>query len=96
MSDKVNPYDFRYNLRRDEALNGFVNIDPYSVAKVWNLGTKDPSGCLFHILKTVAKLGNLSGDSLEVEIQSLEATLQRYRNVRKINEFEIDPEEYSL
>lgn len=93
---KTNHYDFTYNLRRDETLNGRVTIDPYAVAKVWKLGERDPSGCLFHILKTVARLGTKEGNSLEREIQSIELTLQRFRNVRKINEFEIDEEEYNL
>jgi len=93
---KTSHYDFRYNLRRDEGLNGFVIVDPYAVAKVWNLGERDPSGCLFHVLKTIARLGTKEGNSLEREIQSIELTLKRYREVRKINEFEMDKEEYNL
>lgn len=89
-------YGFKYHLRRDEVLNGHVIIDPYAVAKVWNLGSKDPSGALFHILKTIAKLSKLEGNSLEREIQSIELTLKRYRDVRKINEFDIDDEEYNI
>lgn len=89
-------YDFKYHFRRDEMLQGSVVIDPYAVAKVWNLGARDPSGCLFHILKTIARLGNKEGNSLEREIKSMELSLQRYREVRKINEFEIDPDDYNL
>ena len=93
---KTSHYDFNYNLRRDEMLQGQVVIDPYAVAKVWKLGERDPSGCLFHVLKTIARLGKKEGNTLEREIQSIELTLQRYRSVRKINEFEIDEEEYNL
>lgn len=93
---KTSHYDFTYHLRRDDTLTGQVVLDPYAVAKIWKLGERDPSGCLFHILKTVARLGQKEGNTLEREIQSIELTLQRYREVRKINEFEIDSEEYNL
>ena len=93
---KTSHYDVTYHLRRDDTLTGQVVLDPYAVAKIWKLGERDPSGCLFHILKTVARLGQKEGNTLEREIQSIELTLQRYREVRKINEFEIDSEEYNL
>ena len=88
-------YGFKYHLRENEAQTGWVIVDPYAVAKVWRLGERDPSGCLFHILKTIARLGKKEGNSLERELQSIELSLARYRDVRKINEFEVDQEEYN-
>ena len=72
-------YDvFKYELTKEELENGFVRLDPYKVASIWKLGEKDSSGCLFHMLKTIARFGVKGGNSVERELGSLEATLKRF------------------
>lgn len=88
-------YDGKYHLRRTDIDSSWITVDPYFVAAVWQLGERDPSGCLFHILKTVARLGKKEGNSIERELQSIEATLKRFREVVKVNRFDIDEEEYN-
>lgn len=88
-------YDNKYHLRRSDIDNSWVVVDPYFVAAVWELGKQDPSGCLFHILKTVARLGKKEGNSVERELQSIEATVKRFREVVKINKFDLADEEYN-
>lgn len=89
-------YGFKYHMRFDEHQQGWIIIDPYAVAQVWKLGERDPSGCLFHVLKTLSRLGLKEGNSVEREIRSMELSLARYREVRKINELDIDPDEYNI
>lgn len=89
-------YDNKYHMRREDVDNSWVVIDPYLVAQVWRLGERDPSGCLFHILKTIARLGKKEGNSVEREVESIKLTLERYVKMRKVNEFDIDENEYSL
>ena len=71
-------YDcFNMELTEDEMESGMVRLDPYKVAMVWKLGQKDPSGCLFHMLKTMSRFGVKEGNSTSRELASLTATLER-------------------
>lgn len=71
-------YDcFNMDISATEAANGVVRLDPYKVSDTWELGKKDPSGCLFHMLKTMSRFGVKEGNSVERELASLQATLTR-------------------
>jgi hypothetical protein len=75
-------YDtFDVKLTKKEVESGVIRLDPYRVAKEWNLGGKDPSGCLFHMLKTICRFGVKTGNSVERELGSLEATLKRLKEL---------------
>lgn len=79
-------YDkFNYDLTKDELDNGCARIDPYFVALIWKLGQKDPSGCLFHMLKTIARFSDKEGNSVTREIKSLEATIKRMKELYQVD-----------
>lgn len=67
-------YDNNYTLTQKDIERGFVKIDPYRVSKQWRLGSKDESGVLFHILKTVARFGEKN--SREREVKALYAQIK--------------------
>lgn len=76
-------YDaFAVELEHEECESGFVRLDPYRVAKEWDIGGKDPSGCLFHMLKTIARFGVKEGNNIEREVASLQATLTRFKQLQ--------------
>lgn len=60
-------YDFFYDLNRREVEVQQLKIDPYFVAKQWRIGERDPSGVLFHILKTVARFGDKNSEEREIK-----------------------------
>ena len=60
-------YDFTYELTEDDVSKGSLKIDPYFVAKQWKTGSKDDSGALFHVLKTVARFGDKNDVDREVK-----------------------------
>jgi hypothetical protein len=64
-------YDFTYKhpVTRGDVDVGYVEIklDPYMVAKEWDLGGKDASGILFHITKTCARFGTKNTKAREVK-----------------------------
>ena len=75
-------YDiFEVKLTKQEIKDGVIRLDPYRVALEWDIGTKDPSGCLFHMLKTMSRFGTKEGNSIERELSSLEATLKRKKEL---------------
>jgi hypothetical protein len=82
MSVDTKHYDiFMVKLSKEEIKAGEIRLDPYRVAFEWDLGVKDPSGCLFHKLKTMSRFGVKEGNSIEREIASLEATLKRLKEL---------------
>lgn len=77
-------YDvFEVKLSEEEKESGAIRLDPYRVAKEWDVGVKDPSGCLFHILKTIARFGIKSGNTMEREMSSILATITRLIEISK-------------
>jgi hypothetical protein len=77
-------YDvFNYELTKEDVINGSIRLDPYQVALLWGIGTKDPSGCLFHMFKTISRFGVKEGNTVEREIASLKATLARMEQLYK-------------
>jgi len=69
-------YDrFSVKLSKKEIKEGVIRIDPYRVAEIWKLGERDNSGCLFHILKTIAR--SKVGNSAIREMESIAATIKR-------------------
>lgn len=78
MSVDTSHYDcFNLKLTEEEIASGFVRLDPYKVSKVWDIGTKDPSGCLFHILKTISRFGTKGSNTKLRELASIESTITR-------------------
>lgn len=76
-------YDmFTLELTPEQIVAGNVRVDPYQVASTWKLGEKDSSGCLFHMLKTIARFGVKEGNNTSREIASLEATLKRFKELQ--------------
>jgi hypothetical protein len=74
-------YDFTYKLTKEDIEKGEIRIDPYFVSMQWRLGEKDPSGCGFHILKTLARLFTKEGNSKAREINSIQLTANRMMEV---------------
>ena len=72
-------YNFNIPLTAKEINNEEIRLDPYRVAKGWKLGEKDNTGCLFHILKGIARFGNKN--SVEREIKAMEATIKRMKEL---------------
>jgi hypothetical protein len=73
-------YSFNYTLSEEEKKEGSVKIDPYFVAKQWQLGKRDDTGVLFHCLKTLARFGDKN--PVEREIVAL------YKQVVRLAELE--------
>lgn len=67
-----NHYNFTYDISNEECE---IKIDPYFVSNMWKLGDKDNTGCIFHILKTIARYG--TKNSKEREIKALHAQIKR-------------------
>ena len=74
-------YDFYYDLTEEEIKNKRIKVDPYFVAKRWKLGEKDPSGCLFHIMKNSSRFG--VKNSAEREIKALKDIVKRLEDLNK-------------
>jgi hypothetical protein len=68
-------YDADYVLTDADRERGAVKVDPYFVALQWRTGARDPSGVLFHMLKTIARFGDKN--SREREIVALHKSLLR-------------------
>ena len=65
-------YDFKYTLTPEDIERGFIKVDAYFVSHVWNLGERDNnSGVLFHILKTLTRIGKKAGNKLQREITAI-------------------------
>lgn len=60
-------YDFFYDLNPNEVKFQQLKVDPYFVSKQWRVGARDPSGALFHILKTVARFGDKNPPEREIK-----------------------------
>jgi hypothetical protein len=74
-------YNFDYKLTEyDYEVAGYLKIDPYFVAKQWRTGERDPSGVIFHILKTCARFGEKN--SKEREITAI------YKSIKRLAELE--------
>jgi hypothetical protein len=73
-------YDFKYNLTHADKALGFIKLDPYFVSKQWNIGIKDPSGVVFHCLKTLSRFG--CKNTKDREIKAL------YLQVKRLAELE--------
>jgi hypothetical protein len=71
MEDKLvsidSHYDFFYDLKPHEAEFLQIKTDPYFVSKQWRVGERDPSGALFHILKTIARFGDKNPKEREIK-----------------------------
>lgn len=74
-------YDFTYKLTEKDIENGYIRVDPYWVSNQWKLGEKDPSGCAFHILKTLARLFTKKGNTKQREIESIQKTAKRMEEI---------------
>jgi hypothetical protein len=70
-------YSFYYTLSKEEIKEGRIKVDPYKINKAWGLNSKDDTGGLFHILKTICRYGDKN--SKEREIKAMEATLKRMK-----------------
>jgi len=72
---KTSHYNFKYKLTKADIEKGEIKLDPYFISKQWDLGSKDPSGVIFHCLKTIARFG--TKNSVAREIEALKAQIQR-------------------
>lgn len=68
-------YSFEYTISLQDVDRGSIRVDPYFVSKQWQLGKKDDTGTIFHILKTIARFGDKN--SKEREIKALYAQVKR-------------------
>lgn len=71
-------YDFDYSIDKKDIDKGSVRIDPYLVCRVWNLKDKDSTGCLFHMLKNISRMGTKEGNTTQREVDGLYSTLGRF------------------
>jgi len=74
-------YNFIYKLTEEDIKNKEIKIDPYFVSKEWKLGSKDETGILFHILKTIARFG--LKNTIEREIDAILAQATRLKQLNK-------------
>lgn len=65
-------YNFYYNLNQQEKDSNTLKVDPYFVSKQWKLGDKDNTGCIFHILKTIARFGEKNSKEREIKAMYLQ------------------------
>lgn len=79
-------YNARYNLTEKDIERGFIKVDPYFVSKQWAIGMKDPSGALFHQLKTLARFGEKN--ARERELRALYGQIVRFAELEGI---ELEP-----
>jgi len=81
-------YDTTYTLTDKDRERGEIRVDSYFVAYVWGLGLRDKgSGVLFHILKTLQRVGLKKTNSLQREVDAIHASADR------IVDFVDDPQE---
>lgn len=59
-------YNHNYTLTPEEIEQGFVKLDVYKVAKVWKIGSKDDSGCLWHTFKVFPRFGEKNSREREI------------------------------
>lgn len=59
-------YAFEYVLTEEDRQRGTIKVDPYFVAKQWQLGRKDDSGVLFHLLKNIARFSDKNSRLREI------------------------------
>lgn len=59
-------YDFTYQLTSEDEIAGSLKIDPYFVSQQWQLGSKDSTGVIFHLLKTLARFGDKNSKEREI------------------------------
>lgn len=72
--------DKHYNFNVDVSDKDTLKVDPYFVSKTWQIGSKDESGALFHILKTISRFG--SKNTREREIKAI------YKQIVRLAELE--------
>lgn len=72
--------DKHYNFNVDVSDKDTLKVDPYFVSKTWKIGSKDESGALFHILKTISRFG--SKNTREREIKAI------YKQIVRLAELE--------
>lgn len=75
--------DKHYNFIVDVSKQDTIKIDPYFISKVWKLGSKDESGVLFHLLKTIARFGDKN--PVEREIKALYKQVKRLAELENVN-----------
>ena len=80
-SDKHYSFDYFVTVRDSEV--GSIRVDPYFVSKQWQLGKKDDTGTIFHILKTIARFGDKN--SKEREIKALYAQVKRLAELEGVD-----------
>lgn len=76
-------YSFEYALTKQDKNGGTIKVDPYFVSKQWQLGKKDDTGTIFHILKTIARFGDKN--SKEREIKALYAQVKRLAELEGVD-----------
>lgn len=76
-------YSFEYAIAEQDKKGGTIKIDPYFVSKQWQLGKKDDTGTIFHILKTIARFGDKN--SKEREIKALYAQVKRLAELEGVD-----------
>ena len=76
-------YSFEYTISLQDVDRGSIRVDPYFVSKQWQLGKKDDTGTIFHILKTIARFGEKN--SKEREIKALYAQVKRLAELEGVN-----------
>lgn len=75
-------YDFTYQITQEDIDRGYIKLDPYFISKQWQLGSKDESGALWHIFKTIARFG--VKNPIEREIKAMEASIKRMKDLYNI------------
>lgn len=73
-------YNFNYSFTQRDYDMGSIKLDPYFVAKQWDLGSKDTSGVIFHIFKTCARFGEKNDKAREIKAI--------YKSIKRLAELE--------
>lgn len=76
-------YSFNYTLTDADREKGVIKVDPYFVAKQWQLGSKDDTGVLFHCLKNISRYSDKN--SKEREIKALNLQIKRLAELEGVS-----------
>lgn len=73
-------YNFTYSLSKQDIDTGAIKIDPYFVNKVWGVSSKDDTGVVFHLLKTLARYSDKNTKQREITAM--------YKSIKRLAELE--------
>jgi hypothetical protein len=86
-TDSHYDHSLRIVVTKEDLTCGYkdVRLDAYTVSKVWKIGSKDDSGCLWHMFKCFPRYGEKN--SVEREIRALHAQVLCLAKIENVDLF---------